>query len=101
MLIVSVTADDTKLYGVAGGVPGLSDVSAAVTVKESVAGDPTSAPVLQYVMMPVVGLATAVPFVPWVTTVTVCGLAESPEPVSVDPVSGLIVVHCPADTLPV
>jgi hypothetical protein len=46
-------------------------------------------------------LTVAIPFVGGVTTVTDDGLAASPEPVSVDPFNGLMVVHCPADTLPV
>jgi len=67
-------------------------------VNVSVAAVP---PVLQYVMTPVVVLTNVEPFAGGVTTVTDAGLAASPVPVSVAPFSGLIVVHAPADTLPV
>ncbi|MHB1775907.1 MAG: hypothetical protein ACYCU7_07980 [Acidimicrobiales bacterium] len=88
--MVSVTGADTS------GV--VANVSAAVTWNVSVGAVP---PVLQYVMMPVVALTVAVPLVGAVVTLTVVGLAESPVPVSVAPVNGLMVVHWPADTLPV
>ncbi len=96
--MVSVTGADTS--------GGLANVSAAVTWNVSVGGDggvaaASRACELQYVMMPVVVLTVAVPLVGGVVTMTVAGLAESPVPVSVAPFNGLIVVHWPADTLPV